>query len=108
MHALKEWIMNNWRWLASSGLIAAIGTFILKGPEVLDKWGRIFRKIRGLPETPYPVSEEAFETDFILRFGFKFCAPKGWDRTDPYNSMARFILTLRMIQLAYAVLVAMW
>ena len=67
-------------------IIAAIGTFILKGPEVLDKWGRIFRKIRGLPETPYPVSEEAFETDFILRFGFKFCAPKGWDRTDPYNS----------------------
>jgi hypothetical protein len=80
-------MIGNWKWLASSGgVIAAVGTFILKGPEIIESGSRTYRKVRGIPETPYPVSSEAFGTDSIPRFGFKFAYPMRWDRSDPDNS----------------------
>jgi hypothetical protein len=86
MHRLCQWIANYWKLLVSSGVVAAIGTFILKGPEIIEGWSRTYRRVRGTQATPFVAPVEDFVTDFIPRFGFKFAAPKGWDRTDPENS----------------------
>jgi len=83
MPLLVDWIRTHWGLLATAA--ATVSALIVKGPALLEGWGRVYRRLRCAPETPPCVSPDVFAEDYNERFGFKFAHPKDWDRFDPAN-----------------------
>jgi hypothetical protein len=84
MWNLLAWAATHWKSLSAG--FAATSILILRGREIFGICAGVYRKARGVPESPYRVRPDDFGSDLNPRFGFKFAYPKKWDRSDPENS----------------------
>ena len=83
MSLLVDWIGIHWGLFVAAA--ATVSAVIVKGPALLEGWGRVYRRLLCVPETPLSVSCDDFAEDDNARYGFKFAHPKDWDRLDPAN-----------------------
>jgi hypothetical protein len=83
VRGLLTWAATYWKWLLSAA--AGFYVLIVQGREIFPVCARLYRRVRGVPESPYSAHAGGFGTDVNPRFGFKFAYPSKWDRSDPDN-----------------------